>query len=171
MELIKKIIGWIDQISEVSGKIACWIIIPLVLGTMYDVFMRYFFKMPTKWAYELTWMEYGALFMLGGAYNLKNRLHVRVDVIYNQYPERVRAAFDALMYLVFFFPLYSILIIYGSKYAAYSWKINEHSYLSYWQPAVYPIKTVIPIAFLLFILQGFSEFIKSSYRAIKGEPL
>jgi len=171
MDTLKKIIGIIDSISDWSGKIACWIIVPLVMGTVYDVIMRYFFKAPTKWAYELTWMEYGALFMLGGAYGLRHRIHVRVDVIYNTYSPRAQAVFDALMYLIIFFPLYTLLIIYGTGYAGYSWKIWEHSYLSYWQPPVYPIKTVIPVAFILFLLQGFAEFIRNAIFAIKGKPL
>lgn len=171
MDTLKKIIRVIDAVSDWSGKIACWIIVPLVMGTVYDVLMRYFFKAPTKWAYELTWMEYGALFMLGGAYGLRHRIHVRVDVIYNAYSPRARAVFDTLMYLIIFFPLYALLIIYGTKYAAYSWKIWEHSYLSYWQPPVYPIKSVIPIAFTLFFLQGFAEFIRNAAFAIKGKPL
>ena len=160
-----------EQVSEWSGIIACWLIVPLVMGTVYDVLMRYFFQAPTKWAYELTWMEYGALFMLGGAYGLKHKLHVRVDVLFNMYPRKVQLWFDALMYLVIFLPLYTILIFHSIKYAAYSWKIFEHSYISYWQPPVYPIKTVMPIAFSMMFLQGLSELIKNATLAIKGEPL
>ncbi|RJQ54792.1 MAG: TRAP transporter small permease subunit [Desulfobacteraceae bacterium] len=171
MEGIKKFVGAVDSISEWSGRIACWIIVPLVMGTVYDVLMRYLFKSPTKWAYELTWMEYAALFMLGGAYGLRHHVHVRVDVLYNKYPPRVQAVFDALMYLLFFFPLYILLIVYGTKYAAYSWTILENSYLSYWQPPVYPIKTLIPVAFTLFFVQGIAEFIRNATFAIKGKAL
>jgi len=171
MEKLRKIVAIIDGISDWSGKIACWLIVPLVAGTFYDVLMRYFFKAPTKWAYELTWMEYGALFMLGGAFALRHKVHVRVDVIYNMYPKRVRATFDALMYLLIFFPLYIILIRNGTKYAAYSWSIWEQSYISYWQPYVFPIKTVIPIAFTLFLLQGIAEFIRNATFALRGKPL
>jgi TRAP-type mannitol/chloroaromatic compound transport system permease small subunit len=164
-----KILQYVELISEWSGRIACWLIVPLVMGTVYDVLMRYFFHAPTKWAYELTWMEYGALFMLGGAYGLKHKLHVRVDVLYNMYPRRVQLWFDTFMYLVIFLPLYLILIFYSIKYASYSWKIFEHSYISYWQPPVYPIKTVMPVAFIMMFLQGVSELIKTAVMAIKGE--
>ena len=171
METLRKIVKFIDTVSDWSGKIACWLIVPLVCGTVYDVFMRYLFKAPTKWAYELTWMEYGALFMLGGAYGLRHHVHVRVDIFHRMLPERAQAVFDALMYLIIFFPLYYILIIYGFKYAAYSWKIMEHSYISYWQPPVYPIKTVIPVTFVMFAMQGIAEFIKNAVFALRGKPL
>jgi TRAP-type mannitol/chloroaromatic compound transport system permease small subunit len=170
MNALKKFLNAVDAISDWSGKIACWLVVPLTMGTVYDVLMRYFFKAPTKWAYELTWMEYGALFMLGGAYALRHNVHVRVDIIYNKYPERVQYWFDALMYLIIFFPVYYILILHSSKYAIYSWKIMEHSYISYWQPPVYPIKTVMPVAFILFALQGIAEFLRSAVYAIRGKP-
>ncbi|MEW6262196.1 MAG: TRAP transporter small permease subunit [Thermodesulfobacteriota bacterium] len=171
MTVLKKIVRFLDRISHWSGTIACWLIVPLVVGTSYDVLMRYFFKAPTKWAYELTWMEYGALFMLGGAYTLRYRLHVRVDVLYSIYSKRAQAWFDALMYLIIFFPVYTILIIYSTKYMIYAWSIGEHSYLSYWQPPVYPIKTVMVVAFILMFLQGVSEFLKNAAFAIFGEEI
>lgn len=169
--MVKKYVFYIEKMSDYSGKIACWIIVPLVLGTVYDVIMRYYFHAPTKWAYEMTWMEYGALFMLGGAYGLLHGLHVRVDVLYNKYPKRVQAWFDTLLYLFIFIPLYCILIKYSISFAVHSWVIWEHSSISYWQPPVYPIKTVMPVVFILMFLQGVSEFIKKANFAIKGEDL
>ena len=158
MNTMRKYIFYMDKVSDWSGKIVCWLIVPLVLGTVYDVIMRYAFQAPTKWAYELTWMEYGTFF----------RLHVRVDVLYNQSPKRVQAWFDTLMYLFIFPPLYFILIKHSISYAADAWMIWEHSSLSYWQPPLYPIKTVMPVAFILMFLQGISEFIKQATLAIKG---
>ena len=171
MNALRRIVTLLDSISEWTGRIACWLIVPLTLGTVYDVLLRYFLRSPTKWAYELTWMEYAALFMLGGAYGLRHQVHIRVDIIYNKYPERVRALFDSLMYLLILFPLMGILIIYSTKYAAYSWKIWEHSCMSYWQPPVYPIKTVMPVAFVLFALQGIAEFLRNTVRLVTGETL
>ena len=88
---LQKFIHRIDSISEWSGRISAWISLPLVVFMAYDVIMRYLFQAPTKWAYEMTWMQYGALFMLGGAYGLKYKLHVRVDIIYVRWSRRTRA--------------------------------------------------------------------------------
>jgi TRAP-type mannitol/chloroaromatic compound transport system permease small subunit len=169
--VLRRICRSIDWFSEWSGRLVCWLIIPLTLGTVYDVVLRYFFKSPTKWAYELTWMEYAAFFLLGGAFTLKNKNHVRVDILHNKMNERARAAVDSIVFLVFFVPVFFILIKHGIKYAWHSWEIKEHSYLSYWQPAVYPIKTVIPVAFCMLSLQAFSEFIKNLTYAIRNKPL
>ena len=88
MDKLRSFVGRIDSVSEWSGRIFCWISLPLVLFMSYDVIMRYLFQAPTKWAYEMTWMQYGALFMLGGAYGLKHKLHVRVDILFAYIPER-----------------------------------------------------------------------------------
>jgi TRAP-type mannitol/chloroaromatic compound transport system permease small subunit len=171
MKSIGKIVGRIDSISEWSGKIVAWLSLPLVLFMSYDVIMRYLFQAPTKWAYEMTWMQYGALFILGGAYALKHKLHVRVDIIYNRWSPRTRAIFDLLVYLVMFFPVFYILIGHSAIYAYYSWEVWETSYISYWQPPVYPIKTVMVIGFVLFALQGIAEFLRLCLLVFKGETL
>jgi TRAP-type mannitol/chloroaromatic compound transport system permease small subunit len=171
MERLRKIVARIDGISEWSGRICAWLSVPLVLFMSYDVIMRYLFQAPTKWAYEMTWMQYGALFMLGGAYALKHKLHVRVDIIYNRWSLRTRAIFDSVMYLVFFFPVFYILVTHSVIYAYYSWEILENSYVSYWQPPVYPIKTVMVIGLVLFALQGIAEFLRVLTFAVKGETL
>jgi TRAP-type mannitol/chloroaromatic compound transport system permease small subunit len=171
MENIKKIVQRIDSISEWSGRIFSWISLPLVLFMSYDVIMRYLFQAPTKWAYEMTWMLYGALFILGGAYGLKHKLHVRVDILYNRWSPQTRAIFDLMVYILIFFPVFYILIGHSIIYAYYSWEVWETSYISYWQPPVYPIKTVMVVGFVLFALQGVAEFLRLAVLVFKGETL
>lgn len=116
-------------------------------------------------------MEYGALFVLGGAYTLKHHGHIRVDIFFNRLSPRGRAIFDTLVYLVIFFPLSYVLIKYGIQFAHHAWEIHECSYLSYWQPPVYPIKTILPLGFLLLAIQGVSEFIRNFTFAVRGKEL
>lgn len=171
MKIVRQFVGVIDGVSEWSGRIFCLIIIPLVAGSVYDVFMRYLFRTPTKWAYEITWMEYAALFVLGGAYTLKQHGHIRVDIFFNRLSLRGRAIFDTLIYLAIFFPLFFILIKYSISFAHNSWSIHECSYLSYWQPPVYPIKAVLPLGLLLFAVQGLAELTRNFIFALRGKEL
>ena len=171
MENLRKFVHRIDSISEWSGKIFSWLSLPLVVFVFYDVIMRYLFQAPTKWAYEMTWMLYGALFILGGGYGLKHKLHVRVDILYNRWAPRTRAIFDLVVYLVIFFPVFYILVSHSLIYAYYSWDLLEVSYVSYWQPPVYPIKTVMFVGFVLFALQGIAEFIRLAGSVFKGETI
>ncbi|MGB9699951.1 MAG: TRAP transporter small permease subunit [Thermodesulfobacteriota bacterium] len=171
MDRWKRLVYRIESISEWSGKIFAWLSVPLVLFMSYDVIMRYLFQAPTKWAYEMTWMQYGALFILGGAYALKHKLHVRVDIFYNRWTPRNRAIFDMVTYIVIFFPVFYILVKHSIIYAYYSWEVLECSYISYWQPPVYPIKTVMAVGFVLFTLQGIAEFIRLIYQVFKEESI
>ena len=171
MNITRRIVHLIDLVSEWSGRIFCLLIIPLMAGTVYDVFMRYALKSPTKWAYEMTWMEYGAMFMLGGAYTLLNNGHIRVDIFWKNLSDKARAIFDSLMYLVMFFPLFYVLIHYAVQFAHRSWVIRETSYLSYWQPPVYPVKIVMVVGLILFAVQALSETLRNLAFAIKGERI
>jgi TRAP-type mannitol/chloroaromatic compound transport system permease small subunit len=94
-----------------------------------------------------------------------------VDIIFNRWSLRTQAIFDSVMYLVIFFPVFYILVGHSIIYAYYSWEIWENSYVSYWQPPVYPIKTVMVIGLVLFALQGIAEFLRVLIFAVKGETL
>jgi len=171
MKILKLITISIDRFTDWSGRIIAWLVIPLMGITVYDVFLRYFLRAPTKWGYETTWMLYAALFMLGGAYCLVKKGHISVDIFYKRLAPRKKAIYQVVIYLLFLFPLISLLTYKGVGWALHSWAIQEKSYLSYWRPPIYPIKTVLPVAFFLFGLQAVSEFIRNLVFAVKGREL
>lgn len=160
---------WIDQISIWSGKITAWLIFPLVLGLTYEVISRYVFKSPTIWAYDLAYMLYGTLFMLGAAFTLYKKGHIRTDIFYDKWTPKRQGWVDALLYLLFFFPGMVFFLIAGLDEAIHSWSLLEKSEVGAWRPPIYPFKTVIPLTALLLIIQGVSEFFKSLWAAFKGE--
>jgi TRAP-type mannitol/chloroaromatic compound transport system permease small subunit len=162
-------VNMIDTVSEWSGKIVRWLILPLVFGSTYEVIARYAFKSPTIWAYDLSYMLYGTIFMLGAAYTLRQRAHIRTDIFYEKWSPRRQGWVDAILYLFFFFPGIIFFLIAGWDEAAHSWSILEKSEASPWRPPLYPFKTVIPVTAFLLLLQGVSEFVKSLYAGIKGE--
>ncbi|MGH7389435.1 MAG: TRAP transporter small permease subunit [Candidatus Rokuibacteriota bacterium] len=161
----------IDTLSDWSGRIFSWMIIPLMLGTTYEVIVRYVFNAPTIWAYDLSYMLYGSHFMLGAAYTLLKGGHIRTDIFYQSWSPRTQGTVDALLYLCFFFPGMAFFFWMGSQEAAHSWMIQERSDASPWRPFVYPLKTVLPVTALLVLVQGISEFIKSAHLALRGRPL
>jgi TRAP-type mannitol/chloroaromatic compound transport system permease small subunit len=164
--IISRIVYYIDLVGEWSGKIVCWLLIPVMLGICYEVISRYFFNSPTQWAFDLTWMLYSAHFMLGAGYTLLHKEHIRTDMIYEKLSPRRQGLIDSICYLLLFFPSMLFLLYKGLTEAVYSWDIAERASTSGWQPIIYPIKTVVPVAAALLILQGISEFIKS-VRAVK----
>jgi len=162
------IVRIIDKISDVSGKLAAWIIIPNVLALVYEVFSRYLFNSPTIWSYEVTYFLYAAHFILGAAFALKERAHTRVEVFYSRRSERTQALINCLGYIILFFPA-MILIIYGGiDFVKMSYEMGERSAVSAWRPLMWPFRAILPIGMFLLLLQGIAEFIKAVPIAIGG---
>jgi TRAP-type mannitol/chloroaromatic compound transport system permease small subunit len=159
---------FLDAASRWSARLFAWLIIPLMGAMTYEVVARYTVN-PTAWAYDTSYMLYGALFMLGAAYTLSRGAHIRADFLYRQWPTRVQGAVDAFCYLAFFFPGIGFFFWIGAEFAYDSWLQLERSPASAWMPPIYPLKSVLPVASLLLLVQGVSELIKSLHAALKGE--
>jgi TRAP-type mannitol/chloroaromatic compound transport system permease small subunit len=160
-----------DGFAVACGWLFCWLALPLVAALTYEVIARYVFSAPTIWAFDVTYMLYGTHFMLGAAYTLYKGGHIRTDVFYQNWSVRTRGTVDALLYLLLFFPGMALFFWMGLQEALHAWDIREVSDASPWRPPLYPFKTVIPVAIVLLIIQGMSEFLKSAYAAFTGRSL
>src|SRR5262249_50547038 len=136
----------IDAFTDFTGTLFAWISIPLVGVVAYEVTARYVFHAPTVWAYDLTYMFYGALFMLGSAYALHKGAHIRPDFFWDNFKPRTRGVIDSVSYVLFFFPSLIALGTIGYLEASYALSIGERSEQTPWQPYMWPIKFVVPIA-------------------------
>jgi TRAP-type mannitol/chloroaromatic compound transport system permease small subunit len=165
---LMSLIRVIDTISDWSGRVVCWLIIPLVGSLTYEVFARYLFGAPTEWAYDVSYMLYGALFMLGAGYALYRGGHIRTDMLYQNWSPQRQGAVDAACYLFLFFPAMLFLLWMGGQEAWHAWEIGERSDQSPWRPILYPFKAVIPVTALMLLVQGVSEFLKSVYAMRTG---
>jgi TRAP-type mannitol/chloroaromatic compound transport system permease small subunit len=165
------IVRAIDGLAIWSGQLFCWLVVPLVAALTYEVIVRYVFHAPTIWAYDAAYMLYGTHFMLGAAYTLYKGGHIRTDLFYQNWSVRTRGTVDAVLYLLLFFPGIALFFWMGLQEALHAWDIREVSDASPWRPILYPFKAVIPIALLLLLIQGVSEFFKSVYAALEGREL
>ena len=161
----------VDRFTDLTGTVVSWLAIPLVLSVSYEVIARYLFSAPTVWAFDVTYMTYGALFMLGAAFALRKGAHIRTDFFWEHYSVRNNGAIDSISYVVFFFPSLTILLFISLNEAIYAFQINETSDQTPWRPLLWPFKAVIPLACLLLLVQGVSEFLKSFYMACTGIEL
>jgi TRAP-type mannitol/chloroaromatic compound transport system permease small subunit len=161
----------IDTFTDLTGTVFAWMSIPLVLAVAYEVLARHFFRAPTTWSYDITYMLYGALFMLGAAYALHKGAHIRTDFFWEAFSPRKKGLIDSIAYIVFFFPSLTALMIVSLIEANYSFQIHETSEQTPWRPILWPFKYAVPIACLLLLVQGFSEFLKSFYMARTGVEL
>jgi TRAP-type mannitol/chloroaromatic compound transport system permease small subunit len=165
--MIDRFLKIIDWINRWIGQIFSFLIVLLTLLVVIEVFLRHFLGAPTIWSFEITKMVYGFYFMILGGYTLLKNAHVSVDVVYETLSAKTRCILDIISYLIFFFPFCTVLLIEGTRYANNSWITNEKSW-SVFAPPLYPIKTVIPIAFALILLQGITIFIKKIHFLVKG---
>ncbi len=171
MTVQEKVIKFIDAVSDRTGRIVGWIAVPMIIALIYEVFARYVFQRPTIWSYEITYMIYGTHFLLGAAYTLRVKGHIRIDLLYMRFTQRGRALIDVIGYLVIFFPVMVILVVSSFDMAKDAYMIKEVSQFTPWQPILWPFKSVICVGFSLLILQGMAEFIRSVVTLVRGEEI
>lgn len=150
-------IAFADSLSAWFGKAFAWLIILMTFGVSYEVVVRYIFNAPTPWAFDLSFIMYGSLFMMAGAYTLSRNGHVRGDFIYRLWKPRTQAIVELVLYVLFFFPGIIALVVTGWKYAARSWSYGEVSINSPAGIPIYQFKTVIAAAGLLLLIQGIAQ--------------
>jgi TRAP-type mannitol/chloroaromatic compound transport system permease small subunit len=162
----------IDWITENMGVALACILVPiLILPNVYEVISRYVLSDPTIWALDVTTMVFGALFMLGSAYALLKGAHVRTDMLWDGFSDKTKGTIDSVAFIVFFLPTMAILTWSSWDDFLYSMDINEKSNSGAWQPIIWPLRAVIPLACAMLFLQGISELLKSLWAARTGEFL
>ena len=150
----------LDPIAVWSGRLTCFMLIPLVLGLTWEVVARYVFNAPTQWAYDMTFMLYGTFFMLGAAFTLQRKGHVRTDMYYERWSPRRQACIDLVCYLLLFLPVIWVFTYTGWGYFWKSFVSNETFVTSAWQPIAWPFKMALPLTGVLLAIQGLSEVFK-----------
>ena len=166
---MQKALLFVDRLSTWVGQAFSICIILLTLQVTWEVFSRYALDTPHAWAFDVMIMFYGTLFMMAGAYTLSKNGHVRGDVLYGFFTPRTQATIDLILYIVAFIPGVIALTYAGYFYAEDSWRINEHSTITYEGPPVYPFKTVIPLAGAFLLAQGIVEIIRCIICLKQGE--
>jgi len=189
----RSIIGFIDTFNEWIGRIVCWMLVPLCLAMFYEVVVRKFgyspsawwhdFKLlfsgadtetqiipkPTSWAYDVSRMLYGAMFMLGAGYALAKGVHIRADFIYRYFSDRWQGIIDLVLYCTLFMFGMAGLMYSGSEYfwSSVSPRLEVANDTA-WAPYLWPIRLCIPLGAFFLIMQGVSEILKSWYAATRG---
>jgi TRAP-type mannitol/chloroaromatic compound transport system permease small subunit len=158
---VEKTIQVIDVFSKAVGHAFAWCVLVLTASTCYEVFMRYVLNSPTVWAFDMSYMLYGALFMMSGAYALSGGSHVRGDFIYRKWTPRTQAKVDLVLYFLFYFPaIFLGMVVTGARYSFESARIMESSVNSPAGVPVWPLKLVIFVAGITLLLAGIAEVMR-----------
>lgn len=154
---MERFIEIVDAITAWFGKAFAWCILIMTFGVGYEVFVRYVLRDPTSWAFDLSYIMYGGLFMMAGAYTLSRDGHVRGDFLYRLWRPQTQAKVEFVLYFLFFFPGVLALIIAGWKYAGRSWRYLEVSVMSPANVPIFQFKSIIVAAGILLFIQGIAQ--------------
>jgi TRAP-type mannitol/chloroaromatic compound transport system permease small subunit len=155
-----RVIAFIGKLSLWSGRLGALVVLPLVFAMVFEVISRYVFSSPTMWAFELSYMMMGAIFLLGLSYALLVGQHVNVDFIHQRLPPRAIALIDAIGYAVLTSMLTWMLVTLAQN-AIDVYRSGEASGLSAWNPKIWPYRVIYVVGFALFALQSFAKLLEN----------
>jgi TRAP-type mannitol/chloroaromatic compound transport system permease small subunit len=160
---------FIDAFTEATGRALAWCIPVMMLVTAAVVVMRYGFGQGLTAMQESVSYLHGSVFMLGAAYALKHGAHVRVDIFYQRFSPRQRAWIDSLGTLIFLLPLCGLILLSSWDFSAKAWEIREASVEPGGIPAVFLLKSLIPLMAINLALQGLAELLRNALVLIEGD--
>ena len=152
----------IDQINDIIGKVASWLVVSMVFVTFGIVVMRYVFNIGSIQAQESVIYMHATLFLLAAATTLKQDAHVRVDIFYGKMTIKKQAIVNFLGNLFLLIPVCAFILWSSWEYVTDAWEIKETSREAGGLPGVYLVKTLIIIFSSMLILQGIAEMVKSA---------
>ena len=149
----------IDLLNEKIASAVSWALLAAVLICAGNALIRYTFNTSSNAWLEIQWYLYAAMFMLAASYTLRRDEHVRIDVIVGRFSKRTQVWIDLFGFLIFLLPVSLLILWYGIPFAMISIQSGEMS-SNAGGLIVWPAKLLVPLGFLLLILQGISEIIK-----------
>lgn len=176
----RPITRWIDLINDWAGKILCLLMVPLIGVIVIEVFSRNAFGImasngwddaaralglgPTMFAYDISRMISGVLFMGAAGYGLMRGVHIRADFLYRNWSDKTQATVDAMLYMAFFIPSMIFFTIIAVQFWEVAYKTSETAFDSTWQPVLWPARLAMPVGGLLLLLQGFPELFRALHK-------
>lgn len=151
---------FIDEFSRRVGNAVAWLVLLMVIGTLYNVIARYFFESYSIPLGEIVIIMNALVFLLAAPLLLHLDRHVRVDVFYSRFSTRAQAIVDLIGTLCFLFPLCGFILYYSWGYVKASWRQLEASGQTGGLPGLFLVKSLIILVAVMLILQGLSVLIK-----------
>ena len=159
MQAAEKLAGGIDAFTDLVGRATSWLALGIALVMGANVLLRYAFSIGFIWAQELEWHIFVPICLFGMSYALLHGEHVRVDVLYARFTERNKLRVD-LLSAGLCIVISAVIIWLTLKYVQQSYVIGEQSADPGGLPYRWLLKSLIPVGFLLLLLQALSELIK-----------
>jgi len=149
----------IDAVNYRIGKWVAWLVVAAVLVSAANATVRKIFDTSSNAWLELQWYLFSIVFLMCASWTLMANEHIRIDIVNNVFPKRLRNWIDVFGHLFFLLPFTLVMIVTGWPFFRASWRVNEIS-SNAGGLLVWPIKLLVPIAFTFLFFQGVSELIK-----------
>jgi len=159
LQSLLKLSRGIDAFTRWTGKRLAWLILLAVIVSAVNAIVRKTFDTSSNAWLELQWVLFSIVFLLCSPWTLLDNEHIRIDIVNNMLPKRVRDSIDVIGHVFFLMPLAVVMIITGGPFFMRSVEINEQSGNAGGLPQ-WPAKSLIIIGFTLLLVQGISELIK-----------
>jgi len=171
LKILRCYLKCVDVFSERVAKAFAWLTPILILGMVYSTLMRYLFSKPPLWTYDLVYHCANVMWMMGLAYVMCIKGNVSINVFYRKLPARKQAIADISLSLIFFWPLVFALLYFSLIHVPSSWRLGERAVESVIRIPIYPLKTVILVAWLMLLFQGVAELIRNVFFLATGRKL
>lgn len=144
---IDRLIGWVGEFAAVLWPL-------LIIVILIQVFGRYVMGQGSIMFEEIQWHLYAMGFMLGLSLTEVRGRNIRIDVIAEKFPRKVRLIIE-LFGIVFLMLPFTVFVVYaGWPYFMSSYNLNEVSAAPSGLPFRWFIKSFIVTAFALLALVG-----------------
>jgi len=149
----------IDAATTWIGKRLAWLILAAVIVSAANATVRKIFDTSSNSWLELQWVLFSIVFLLCSPWTLLANEHIRIDIVNNVLPKRVRDSIDVVGHVFFLLPLTVVMLITSIPFFYRSFEINEQSGNAGGLPQ-WPSKALVMIGFGMLLIQGLSELIK-----------
>ncbi|UPJ61384.1 TRAP transporter small permease subunit [Bradyrhizobium sp. 192] len=159
MQALLKVSQGIDAFTRWTGKRVAWLIVVAVVVSAVNAIIRKTFDTSSNSWLELQWVLFSIVFLVCSPWTLLDNEHIRIDIVNNSLPKKVRNVIDVIGHLFFLIPLCIVMIVTGVPFFERSFHINEQSGNAGGLPQ-WPAKALIMIGFAMLLVQAVSELIK-----------
>ena len=167
---MRRLLKVIDSVNDFLGQKLKYVVLFLILVVVAEVVMRYFVGRPTIQLPVIQTWTGTTLYVLAFGYVLLHKGHVRVDVLYSRFSDRVKGIVDSVLWFVFFLPSVGLLIYTGIVWVEYAIRIKERSSITFWYPPTAPIRIIVVVGLVLFFIQGLATLYRDLYSVIRNKP-
>jgi TRAP-type mannitol/chloroaromatic compound transport system permease small subunit len=149
----------IDAGTRRLGQWVAWLVVAAAIISAGNAVSRKLFDVSSNAWLELQWWLFSAMFLLAAPWTLALNEHIRIDILNQRFPPRVRNIIEIVGITLFLMPMAAVVVWTSWPFFVSSYEQNEQS-SNFGGLVQWPAKLLIPVAFTILFVQGVSELIK-----------